>query len=82
MGTQCGKIHKGMILKNGTTGAIPLQCMAITEGVLYMHNVDIQQEAKEDLGQDMLHREAINPAFNILVHENDVELSLNETLIE
>ena len=70
---------EGNDIKNGTTLAIPLQCTAIAEGVLYMHAVDIQQETKEDLGQDMLHREGINPAFNILVHENDVELSLNET---
>ena len=82
LGTQCGKIQEGIVLKNGTTLAIPVQCTVIADGIMYMRAVDIQKEAKEELGQDMLHREALNPAFTVLVHKNNVELSLNETLKE
>ena len=60
--------------------AIPLQCTAIANGVLYMRSVELHKKAKRDLGTNLLDRQALHPLYTVMVHENDVEKSLNETI--
>ena len=80
LGTQCGEIQKGVVIKNGSTIAIPLQCTAIADRVLYMRAVELRTETKHETGTNMLDRQAMHPLHTVMIHENDVEKSLNETI--
>lgn len=77
LGTQCGDVQKGVLIKNGSTVSIPLQC---TDQVFYIRAVDLFKEAKHNLESNMLDRETMHPIFPVLVHKNDVENSLNKTI--
>ena len=45
-----------------------------------MRSVELRKEAKHDLGTNLLDRQALHPLYTVMVHENDVEKSLNETI--
>ena len=80
LGTQCGNIQKGVQIKNGSTIQVPLQCTAIVEGAFFLRAVELYKEGKHNQETSMLDREAMNPLFPVFVREDDIEMSINETI--
>ena len=77
--TKCGKEEaKERKIFNNTHISIPLQCAAYTPEKIFLRSMTIRREAKSELGNDLVDREAESPRLTIKIHERPVEDRVNQ----
>ena len=68
LSTRCGEDEAVRMIGNNTHISIPLQCAAYAPGKIFLRSMDIQREAKSELGHDLVDREAETPKLAIRIH--------------